>query len=78
MHYILFLSKKSGPVKNPLRAKRKKVDDISYTTHYFNLIINYLENVHITAKSGNYSCFEPIFLTISSKFSLSERAAFLT
>ena len=48
MHYILFLSKKSGPVKNPLRAKRKKVDDISYTTHYFILIIKDLENMHIT------------------------------
>jgi hypothetical protein len=48
MHYILFLSKKSGPVKNPLWSKTKKVDDISYTTHYFILIIKDLENMHIT------------------------------
>ena len=78
MYYILFLSKKSGPAKNPLRTKTKKVDDISNITHYFILIIKYLENMHITGQSGNHSCFEPIFLTISSKFSLSERAAFLT
>lgn len=48
MDYIQFLSKKSGPVKNPLQAKRKKVDDISYITHYFKLIIKDLENMHIT------------------------------
>lgn len=47
MHYILFLSKKSGPVKNPLRAKTKKVDDISHITHYFILIISYLEIIPI-------------------------------
>jgi len=47
MDYIQFLSKKSGPVKNPLRAKRKKVDDISHITHYFILIISYLEIIPI-------------------------------
>lgn len=43
MDYIQFLSKKSGRVKNPLWSKTKKVDDISHITHYFILIISYLE-----------------------------------
>ena len=48
MHYIIFWSKKSGPVKNPLWSKTKKVDDIKHITHYFILIIKDLENLHIT------------------------------
>ena len=43
-----FQAKKVDRRKINFARRQKKVDDINHITHYFNLIINYLENTSFT------------------------------